>query len=64
MFWYFLASDFHETFTRSPLALNMSRKLVSDPKPAIHGKRKNDCQQSKIFGLSEKVIGEALGKED
>ena len=38
LFWYFRASDFHETFTRSSLALNMSGKLVSDPKLAIHGK--------------------------
>ena len=30
-FWHFQASDFHETFTRSSLALNMSRKLLSDP---------------------------------
>ena len=30
-FWHFRASNFHETFTRSSLALNMSRKLVSDP---------------------------------
>ena len=37
-FWHFQASDFHETFTRSSLALNMSRKLVSDPYLAIHGK--------------------------
>ena len=33
-----LASDFHETFTRSSLALNMSRKLLSDPYLAIHCK--------------------------
>ena len=26
-----LPSDFHETFTRSSLALNMSRKLLLDP---------------------------------
>ena len=38
LFWYFRASDFHETFTRSSLALNMSRKLVLDPYLAIHGK--------------------------
>ena len=31
LFWHFRASDFHETFTRSSLALNMSRKLLSDP---------------------------------
>ena len=30
-FWHFRASHFHETFTRSSLALNMSRKFVSDP---------------------------------
>ena len=30
-FWHFRASDFHETFTRSSLALNMSRKLLLDP---------------------------------
>ena len=30
-FWHFRASDFHKTFTRSSLALNMSRKLLSDP---------------------------------
>ena len=30
-FWHIQASDFHETFTRSSLALNMSRKLLSDP---------------------------------
>ena len=28
--WAFPASDFHETFTRSSLALNMSRKLLLD----------------------------------
>ena len=37
-FWHFLASDFHETFTRSSLALNMRRKLLSDPLLAVHGK--------------------------
>ena len=37
-FWHFRASDFHETFTRSSLALNTRRKLISDPKLAIHGK--------------------------
>ena len=37
-FWHFPASDFHETFTRSSLALNMSRKLLSHPLLAIHGK--------------------------
>ena len=37
-FWHFRASDFHETFTRSSLALNMSRKLLLDPYLAIHGK--------------------------
>ena len=31
LFWYFRSSDFRETFTRSSLALNMSRKLLSDP---------------------------------
>ena len=30
-FWHSWASDFHETFTRSFMALNMSRKLLSDP---------------------------------
>ena len=30
-FWHFRASDFHETFTRSSLTLNMSRKLLLDP---------------------------------
>ena len=32
-FWHFQASDFHETFTESSLALNMSRKrkLLTDP---------------------------------
>ena len=30
-FWHFQTSDFHETFTRSSLALKMSRKLLSDP---------------------------------
>ena len=30
-FWNFRASDLHETFTRSSLALNMSKKLFSDP---------------------------------
>ena len=37
-FWHFPTSDFHETFTRSSLALNMSRKLLLDPYLAIHGK--------------------------
>ena len=37
-FWHLQTSGFHETFTRSSLALNMSRKLVSDPYLAIHGK--------------------------
>ena len=37
-FWHFRASDFHETFTRSSQALNMSRKLLLDPYLAIHGK--------------------------
>ena len=31
LFWYFRASDFHGTFTRSSLALNMRRKLLLDP---------------------------------
>ena len=30
-FWHFPASHFHETFTRSSLALNMSRKLILGP---------------------------------
>ena len=30
-FWHFPASDFHETFTRSYLALNMSKKLLLGP---------------------------------
>ena len=30
-FWHFRASDFHETFTRSSLALNTSKKLLLDP---------------------------------
>ena len=30
-FWHFRASDFHETFTRSSLALIMSKKLLSGP---------------------------------
>ena len=30
-FWHFRASDFHETFSRSSLALNMSRKLLLNP---------------------------------
>ena len=38
MFWHFRASDFHESFTRSSLALNMSRKLLLDPYLTIHGK--------------------------
>ena len=38
MFGHFPASDFLETFTRSSLALNMSRKLLLDPYLAIHGK--------------------------
>ena len=37
-FLHFRASDFHETFTRSSLALNSSRKLISGQKLAIHGK--------------------------
>ena len=37
-FWHFPTSDFHETFTKSSLALNMSRKLLLDPYLAIHGK--------------------------
>ena len=31
LFWHLRASDCHETFTRSSLALNMIIKLVSDP---------------------------------
>ena len=31
LFWYFRASDFHKTFTRSSLALNMSRKTSFGP---------------------------------
>ena len=34
----FGTSDFHETFTKSSLALNMTRKLLLDPYLAIHGK--------------------------
>ena len=30
-FWHFRASDFHETFSRSSLALNISRKLLLNP---------------------------------
>ena len=37
-FWHFPASDFHETFTKSSLALIMSKKLLSDPYLAIHSK--------------------------
>ena len=37
-FLHFRAFDFYETFTRSSLALNMSRKPVSGPYLAIHGK--------------------------
>ena len=37
LFWYFRASDFHETFTRSSLALNMSRKLLLDPLGTLLG---------------------------
>ena len=33
----FGTSDFHETFTKSSLALNMTRKLLMDPYLAIHG---------------------------
>ena len=37
-FRHFPASDFHETFTTSSLALNMCRKLLLDPYLAIHCK--------------------------
>ena len=36
---WFQTSDFHETFTKSCLALNQSRKDQSDSLPAIHGQK-------------------------